>query len=129
MARCTPAISYYLLKSEVSITLPCQLCSTCYTALRINNCPHILHQKKEMTLHTPAINYHLIIITLNVMITMTLVHFIFIVLIVSHHHIHLYGGVILKNIGLQINKLAEWIKQSRYRPQFEQFVFHKTLCT
>ena len=28
----------YCLKSEVSITLCCRLCSTCYTAVRINNC-------------------------------------------------------------------------------------------
>ena len=28
----------YCLKSEVSITLCCQLCSTCYTILRIKNC-------------------------------------------------------------------------------------------
>ena len=28
----------YHLKSEVSITLHCQLCSTCYTAVRITNC-------------------------------------------------------------------------------------------
>ena len=28
----------YCLKSEVSITLHCRLCSTCYTAVRIKNC-------------------------------------------------------------------------------------------
>ena len=28
----------YCLKSEVSITLRCRLCSTCYTAVRIKNC-------------------------------------------------------------------------------------------
>ena len=33
----TPAINYRL-KSEVSIMLRCQLCSTHYTALRIKNC-------------------------------------------------------------------------------------------
>ena len=37
IAPCTPAINYCL-KSEVSITLHCQLCSTHYTALRIKNC-------------------------------------------------------------------------------------------
>ena len=29
---------YHHLKSEVFITLRCQLCSTCYTAVRIKNC-------------------------------------------------------------------------------------------
>ena len=28
----------YRLKSEVSVTLRCRLCSTCYTAVRIKNC-------------------------------------------------------------------------------------------
>ena len=37
MALCAPAINYHL-KSEVSITLHCQLCSTRYTALQIKNC-------------------------------------------------------------------------------------------
>ena len=32
-----PAIDYHL-KSEISITLRCQLCSTRYTALQIKNC-------------------------------------------------------------------------------------------
>ena len=30
--------NYYRLKSEVSVTLRCRLCLTCYTAVRINNC-------------------------------------------------------------------------------------------
>ena len=34
----TPAISYYCVKIEVSITLCCQLCSTCHTAFRITYC-------------------------------------------------------------------------------------------
>ena len=33
-----PSYINYCLKSEVSVTLCCQLCSTLYTALRINNC-------------------------------------------------------------------------------------------
>ena len=33
-----PSYIYYRLKSEVSITLCCQLCSTRYTAIRIKNC-------------------------------------------------------------------------------------------
>ena len=37
MALCASAINYHL-KSEVSIMLRCQLCSTRYTAVRINNC-------------------------------------------------------------------------------------------
>ena len=37
MAPHVPATNYRL-KSEVSITLRCQLCSTHYTALRIKNC-------------------------------------------------------------------------------------------
>ena len=37
MAPCAPDINYRL-KSEVTITLRCQLCSTRYTALRIKNC-------------------------------------------------------------------------------------------
>ena len=37
----------YILKSEVSITLHCQLCSTCYTAFRIKNC-----SKSTSTIHT-----------------------------------------------------------------------------
>ena len=37
MALCVPAINYHL-KSEVSIMLCCQLCSTNYIALRIKNC-------------------------------------------------------------------------------------------
>ena len=32
-----PATNYHL-RSEVSITLCCQLCSTCYTTLQIKNC-------------------------------------------------------------------------------------------
>ena len=34
---CPGYINYHL-KSEVSITLHCRLCSTCYTAVRIKNC-------------------------------------------------------------------------------------------
>ena len=34
---CASAINYHL-KSEVSITLRCQPCLTCYTALQIKNC-------------------------------------------------------------------------------------------
>ena len=37
MVPCAPATNYCL-KSEVSITLRCWLCSTHYTALRIKNC-------------------------------------------------------------------------------------------
>ena len=37
MASCAQAINYHL-KSEVSITLRCQLCSTRYTALQTKNC-------------------------------------------------------------------------------------------
>ena len=37
MALCSSAINYHL-KSEVSIMLRCQLCSTHYTAVRINYC-------------------------------------------------------------------------------------------
>ena len=37
MALLTPATDYHL-KSEVSIMLHCQLCSTHYTALQIKNC-------------------------------------------------------------------------------------------
>ena len=33
-----PSYINYRLKSEVSITLRCQLCSTRYTVVRINNC-------------------------------------------------------------------------------------------
>ena len=33
-----PNFINYRLKSEVSITLRCRLCSTCYTAIRIKNC-------------------------------------------------------------------------------------------
>ena len=33
-----PGYINYHLKSEVSITLRCQLCSTCYTVVRIKNC-------------------------------------------------------------------------------------------
>ena len=36
-ASCPSYINYHL-KSEVSITLCCQLCSTRYTAVRIKNC-------------------------------------------------------------------------------------------
>ena len=38
MAPRTPATDYRCLKSEVPITLRCQLCSTRYTALRVKNC-------------------------------------------------------------------------------------------
>ena len=37
MAPCTPAINYCL-KSEVSITLHCQICLTRYTTSQIKNC-------------------------------------------------------------------------------------------
>ena len=33
-----PNFINYRLKSEVSITLRCRLCSTCYTAIQIKNC-------------------------------------------------------------------------------------------
>ena len=33
-----PSYINYHVKSEASITLHCQLCSTCYTAIRIENC-------------------------------------------------------------------------------------------
>ena len=33
-----PNFINYCLKSEVSITLRCRLCSTCYTAIQIKNC-------------------------------------------------------------------------------------------
>ena len=36
-ATCPSYINYHL-KSEVSITLRCRLCSTCYIAVRIKNC-------------------------------------------------------------------------------------------
>ena len=45
----TPAINYHL-KSEVSITLRCQLCSTHYTALRIKNCLKSTSTIKEVTI-------------------------------------------------------------------------------
>ena len=46
----------YCLKSEASIMLRCQLCSTCYTAFRIKNfskCTYAIHayQNKEMVPH------------------------------------------------------------------------------
>ena len=37
MVPCPNFINYRL-KNEVSITLHCQLCSTCYTAIQIKNC-------------------------------------------------------------------------------------------
>ena len=38
VSEMVPSYINYRLKSEVSITLRCQLCSTCYTAVRIKNC-------------------------------------------------------------------------------------------
>ena len=40
----------YCLKSDVSIMLHCQLCSTCYTALRIKNCSKITSAIKVATM-------------------------------------------------------------------------------
>ena len=56
-----PSYINYFLKSEVSITLHCQLCSTCYTALQINNClksTSAIHayRKKEMAPRAPVIS-------------------------------------------------------------------------
>ena len=41
---CAARLSYinYQLNSEVFITLRCQLCSTCYTAVRIKKCSKVL---------------------------------------------------------------------------------------
>ena len=47
-----PAINYYHLKSEVSIMLHCQLCSTGYTALRIKNCSKNTFAIKVSTMKT-----------------------------------------------------------------------------
>ena len=49
MAPRAPAINYHL-KSEISITLRCQLCSTCYTALQIKNCLKITSAIKVATM-------------------------------------------------------------------------------
>ena len=38
LQRCFKVVSLYCLKCDVSIMLHCQLCSTCYAALRIKNC-------------------------------------------------------------------------------------------
>ena len=59
-----PSYINYCLKSEVFITLCCQLWSTRYTAFWIKNCSKsnsAIHEyrKKEMMLHTPATDYHL----------------------------------------------------------------------
>ena len=65
MAPHAPAmyINYHL-KSEVSIMLRCQLCSTCYTALQIKNCSKCTsaihaYTKRNCTTHPNYINYHL----------------------------------------------------------------------
>ena len=55
-----PSYINYHLKSEVSITLRCQLCSTRYTVFRIKNClksTSTIHayQKKEMVPRVPII--------------------------------------------------------------------------
>ena len=58
-----PSYINYHLKSEVSITLRCQLCSTHYTAFRIKyfsgSISTIYAYQKEMVLHPNLINYHL----------------------------------------------------------------------
>ena len=59
-ARHTIACLDYRVKSEVSITLRCQLCSTRYTAFRIKNCSKSTstihaYQKKEIVPRTPII--------------------------------------------------------------------------
>ena len=72
MVPCTLAMYIsYCLKSEVSITLRCQLysfvvsyiCSTHYIAFQIKNCSKSTSANpcipKEMVPHTPATNYHL----------------------------------------------------------------------
>ena len=44
-----PVINYFL-KSEVSITLHCRLCSICYTAVRIKNCSKSISAIKTATM-------------------------------------------------------------------------------
>ena len=64
MAQCTVAIYIsYRLKSEVSITLRCQLCSNCHTAFWIKNCSKSIstiyaYRKKEWCRAPCYINYH-----------------------------------------------------------------------
>ena len=63
--RCAPHLYHYHLKSEVSIMLCCQLCSTCYTAFRIKNCSeststiYAYSTKRNGATHPNFINYHL----------------------------------------------------------------------
>ena len=45
-----PSYINYHLKSEVSITLCCWLCSTCYTAVRIKNCSKSTSANKIATM-------------------------------------------------------------------------------
>ena len=70
----------YRLKSEVSIMLCCQLCSTCYTTLRIKNCLkstsaiHVYHIKVNNGTRPSYIYYHLkseVFITLHCLLCST----------------------------------------------------------
>ena len=59
-----PSYNNYRLKSEVSIMLHCQLCSTCYTAFRIKNCSkststQSTHTKRNSAARPNYINYRL----------------------------------------------------------------------
>ena len=53
MAPHAPSYTNYCLKSEVSIMLRCQLCSTRYTALQIKNCSKTqsTHTKRNCAAH------------------------------------------------------------------------------
>ena len=59
-----PRYINYLLKSEVSITLCCQLCSTCYTTLQIKNCSkstsaiHAYRIKRNKWCRAPQLYYY-----------------------------------------------------------------------
>ena len=50
-----PQCTNYGLKSEVSIALHCQLCSVCYTALRIKNCLKSTSAVKVTTMNNRTI--------------------------------------------------------------------------
>ena len=65
-AACPSYINYYCLKSEVSIMLCCQLCSTRYTAVRIKNCSKstsaikIATTKKIWTISVTKRSHHML---------------------------------------------------------------------
>ena len=59
-----PSYICYCLKSEVYITLGCQLCSTHYTAFQIKDCSKSIsaisaYQKNKWSAHPTVINYRL----------------------------------------------------------------------